>query len=602
MMQRLQEWLLMLLLRPWKTARIVFWRITGRRVRARAHFQQTAATLPFAYAHWLKRCAHADRAFLARLPLGPADGLTVHLHFGADTSTEDFAGAQASVLHQTWPHWRLLVTTHDGAAGGVSTDSRVCLLNGTFASEAMGLAAALAAARTEYLVPLSAECRLPRGAIAAYVAHLRAQSSENSAIIYGDQDELSRSGRPGNPWFKPGWDEEMFLAQDYLSVACAIPIRAARAASTAVPQDGDGVAVYRILLDMTIRSDSEVQHLHRIVVSTPPKHWCRASPARLKLLRDSLEHFPGTEVEAGPFGTAVIRPPLPLLPPRVSIIVPTRDKVELLKPCIEGVLELTRYPNFEIIIADNNSVEPAARSFLDHVAGDRRVQIVTWPHTFNYSAINNFAVRAASGDYLCLLNNDIEIVDGDWLSELMRYAVRPAAGAVGARLLYPDRTIQHAGVVVGMGNAAGHAHRGLPADEPGYFAHALIARRATAVTGACLVLRRDRFDLVGGLDETGLGIAYNDVDLCLKLRRAGYDNYYVPSAVLIHHESKSRGLDMAPEHIERYRRELAVLQARWGTEIYLDPTHHPVLNRGSETYEPIFIFRASATPENHVIA
>jgi GT2 family glycosyltransferase len=601
MIQRLQELLLMLLLRPWKAARIIFWRITGRRVRARAHFRQTAATLPFAYAHWLRRCARADRAFLARFPSDPAYRLTVHLHFGADTSPDDFAGAQASVRRQTWPHWRLLVTTHDGAKRGLPSDTRICVLDGAFASHAQGLAAALAAADTEYLVPLSAECRLPRAALAGYVAYRGARRAEDPAIIYGDQDEFGHAGWRGKPWFKPEWDDEMFLAQDHLSVACAIPVSAARAANIAVPPGDDGVAVYRILLDMTFRSHVAVQHLHRIVVSTPPDHWRRARAARLTLLRDALAHLPGIEVKAGPFGTAVIRLPLPVPPPRVSIIVPTRDKVELLKTCIEGLLARTHYPNFEIIIADNDSVEPAARSFLDHIAGDRRVRVVTWPHAFNYSAINNFAIQTASGEYLCLLNNDVEIIDGDWLSELMRYAVRPAAGAVGARLLYPDRTIQHAGVVVGMGNAAGHAHRGLPANAPGYFAHGLIARRATAVTGACLIVRRDRFEAVGGLDEAGLGIAYNDVDLCLKLRRAGYDNYYVPSAVLIHHESKSRGLDMAPEHIERYRRELAVLQARWETEIYLDPTHHPVLNRGSETYEPIFVFRASVAPEDDAV-
>ena len=203
---------------------------------------------------------------------------------------------------------------------------------------------------------------------------------------------------------------------------------------------------------------------------------------------------------------------------------------------------------------------------------------------FNYSAINNFAARHARGSYLCLLNNDTEVVEPSWLTELMRYAVRSDVGAVGAKLLYEDGSIQHAGVVVGIGDAAGHPHRFLPAGRPGYFRMAHVPQFISAVTGACLVVEKSKFEAVGGLDEEKLAVAYNDVDLCLKLEAAGWRNVYVPHAVLLHHESKSRGNDMAPAQFGRYSRELTVLQERWKTKTYEDPLHNPNLDRYSETY------------------
>lgn len=578
------ESLLLLLLRPWKALKIGYWRITGRRVRAYLQLREAAATLPFAYARWEGRCTRVDRAELASIVTEASD-IAVHLHFARSTLPRDFTRALRSVLRQAWPHWRLIVTSQNGKSPRLPDDARIFLIDEAFDNYGAALRAALSCAETQYLVPLRQGCHLPRMALARYAIHLSRVPVGRFPILYGDQDEFDRFGVRRNPWFKPAWDPEMFLAQDYLSAAMAVPATIVRDVQA---DESDEAAIYGMLLQATMRSGQEVQHLYRITATTPRDHWRRSDAGRLALLRSVLAKAPGTEVIAGPFGTASIRWPLPAAAPLVSIIVPTRDQVALLKTCIRGLLDQTCYPNVEIVIADNGSQESATHAFLGEISTDPRVQVVTWPHPFNYSAINNFAVKAARGAYLCLLNNDIEIVDKDWLCELMRYAVRPETGAVGARLLYPDRTIQHAGVSVGMGNAAGHAHRGLPEHAAGYFAHALVAHRVIAVTAACLVVRRDRFEEVAGFDEAALRIAYNDVDLCLKLHHAGFVNYYVPRAVLIHHESKSRGLDLAPEHIERYRAELATLQARWGTETYCDPTHHPALNRSSEIYKPEF--------------
>jgi GT2 family glycosyltransferase len=256
----------------------------------------------------------------------------------------------------------------------------------------------------------------------------------------------------------------------------------------------------------------------------------------------------------------------------------------VLRPCVESLLERTEYPNFEILIIDNGSIDAATAKFFREVSEDERVRVLTYDRPFNYSAINNFAVGHARGTFVALLNNDTEVLEPAWLTELMRYAARPEIGAAGAKLLYDDRSIQHAGVVIGIGGAAGHAHRFLPADQPGYFYMPHVAQFVSAVTGACLLVKTSKFEAVGGLDDEKLAIAFNDVDFCLKLEVAGWRNVYVPHAILLHHESKSRDSDMAPTQLPRFKRELAVLQERWGTKTYKDPLHNPNLDSSSETY------------------
>lgn len=578
---------------PGKVIAAAYWFATGRRVRARGRLRDAVAALPFAYGAWVKDCAARDRLALraATRENGPDRKIGIHLHIGAGTGLRDARAALASLFNQSWPHWHLYVTFNDEAGQRTLSeyaDPRVTILAGGYPSRMAGLMAALEATDTSYLVPLDSEVRLPVQSLEAYAAAIHGRVDE--PVMYGDQDEIDTKNRRSRPWFKPDWDGDMILAQDYVSIACAFPVAAARAVcarhrADATSEPADSVAAYALLLRLAGPGghDVGVRHIHRVTTSTPAGYWSRPCPERITFLGMLLAPLQAHVVD-GPFGTASIRWPLPSRLPLVSIVVPTRDRLDLLQPCIEGVLEQTRYANFEIIIADNGSVEVETIEFLERITTDPRVRIVSWPHAYNYSAINNFAVQATRGEYVCLLNNDIEILDGEWLGELMRHACRDGAGAVGARLLYPDRSIQHAGVVVGMGNAAGHAHRALPEGEPGYFAHALIARGATAVTAACLVVSRAMFDAVGGLDEQDLRIAYNDVDFCLKLRAAGACNLYVPGAVLIHHESKSRGQDMAPEHRERYLKELGVLQQRWDTTRFQDPTHHPVLDRSSEIY------------------
>lgn len=292
--------------------------------------------------------------------------------------------------------------------------------------------------------------------------------------------------------------------------------------------------------------------------------------------------------EKGLFDTVHVQWPLPQPLPLISIIVPTRDRAELLRTCIGSVDAHTDYRPFEWIVVDNESAEPETLDFLAELSLRSDVRVIRSAGAFNFSRLNNIGVAAAAGQYVLLLNNDTEAFSPQWLGEMMRYAARDDVGAVGAQLLYADGSLQHAGVVIGMGEAAGHAHRFLPAGDPGYFRLPHAAQEVSAVTAACLLVRKERYLAVGGLDEEKFAVAYNDVDFCLRLKEAGWRNIYTPHAKLYHHESKSRGSDFSVANRERYMRELKHLQTRWGTRTFLDPLHSPHLDRYSETFQPGF--------------
>jgi GT2 family glycosyltransferase len=570
---------------PIKALAIAWWHITGRRVRAIVRLRAASAKLPQSYRLWIwaNQPVRVTTKSLAELQ-GRTRGwpaLAVHLHL--DLASGDAAyPALRSVLGQFFDRWELYITSADGAAPKIVDDKRIHVLSMPL-TRAAALAQVIIATNAPWIVPLGSDCVLTPGALLAWSEAIDGFSDDGITVVYADQDECGARAERCSPWFKPEWDEDLFLAQDFMSAACAISTAAAGRVSMA--PCSDAVAVYALLARLLLEPGAPAaRRVPYVAVTTPAGAWRSASPARAELVRTLIEEGNGTRVTAGPFGTLTLTRPLPEPPPLVSVIVPTRDRLDLLATCVDGVLNHTDYPAIELIIADNGSVEPETLTFLDKCARHPRVKVVRWPRPYNYSAINNFAVSHANGSYLCLLNNDTEVIDAGWLTAMVSHAVRPGIGAVGARLLYPDRTIQHAGVVIGMGGAAGHAHRGLPEGEAGYFAQALIARGATAVTAACLVVAKDKFEAVGCLDEQSFAIAYNDVDLCLKLRAAGWRNIYVPQAVLIHHEGKSRGLDFAPEHLARYMRELAALQERWGTVGFVDPTHHPALDLASEEY------------------
>lgn len=556
---------------------VLYWRVTRRRLRAANLLRRSAANIPAVYSIWIDSVEQLD-GLVERAPekmdswrYKPLFSIVIHAPAGSSTHLQR---SIRSVHDQIYPLWEIVLVRSGPGEPVAEADgaSRLRLASGETSEFREALSVAAHECEGDYTLLLRAGDELCPAAL--FWAAEALQSKPSATIVYGDEDELDAGSERSRPWFKPAWNPEMFLALDYVSSAVALKVDFVRKATSRGSSQ-----LTAILLEAT--DAAEVVHIPHILFHLGAPRPDEAG--RAELVARHLEDRRATVV-AGPHGTLKVQWPLPSIPPTVSIIVPTRDSLELLKPCVDSVLDRTNYARFEVIIVDNGSVKTETLSYLRAAAEDERVRVLRYDRPYNYSAINNFAANAAHGEYLCLLNNDTEVLDDSWLTEMMRYAVRSDVGAVGAKLLYPDRTIQHAGVIIGMGGAAGHPHRFADSDSPGYFRQTHVAQFVSAVTAACLVVDKAKFLSVGGLDETEFAVAYNDVDLCLKLQREGLRNVYTPHAVLLHYESMSRGTDMSKENLPRYRRELNALRERWGTEDYSDPLHNPNLDRNCETF------------------
>ncbi len=270
----------------------------------------------------------------------------------------------------------------------------------------------------------------------------------------------------------------------------------------------------------------------------------------------------------------------------VDLIIPTRDGLEFLQPCVEGILERTDYKSFHIYIVDNGSEKLATKNWLQEQNSKPNVSVIDYPGEFNFSAINNAAVAQGNGEYVALINNDIEVIHPDWLSQMMAWVEQPSVGIVGAKLLFGNGLVQHAGVTIGMGNAAGHIHRLEPGDAPGYQHRCLATQNMMAVTAACFITPRALYESLGGLNEKDFKVAYNDIDYCLRVEKRGYDIIWTPEARLYHHESVSRGDDMSERHIKRYFKELTALQKKWKTKGFVDKYYNKHLRISDEGVYP----------------
>ena len=271
---------------------------------------------------------------------------------------------------------------------------------------------------------------------------------------------------------------------------------------------------------------------------------------------------------------------------KVSIIIPNKNHLDDLALCINSILTKSTYPNFEIVIVDNGSDDPELFEYYDELKKDSRFVICSLDIPFNYSKLNNFAAKKASGKYFILLNNDIEIITPEWIEEMLMYVQRDDVGICGAKLYYPDNTIQHAGVIVGLGGVAGHCFGGFNRNDNGYLCHLVCAQELSAVTAACLMIKASVFEEVNGLDEDNFKVAYNDVDLCLKVREKGHLVVWTPYAEAYHYESKSRGYEDTPEKQKRFIAEQNYFKTKWADFLKKgDPYYNPNLtvDRGDYT-------------------
>lgn len=414
----------------------------------------------------------------------------------------------------------------------------------------------------------------------------------NADLIYSDEDKITEEGERHSPFFKPDWSPDLLLSQMYI---CHFSIYR----KSIIDQIGgfrkgyEGSQDYDLALRFTELTNA-IYHIPKILYhwrSIPESTASGASAknythyAGLKALEDALKRrkLKGIVEEIGNYSNMFKISYTIQEEPLISIIIPTRDMGEILDSCLSSIFSRTQYKNFEIIIVDNGSTEEQTLAVFNKWTdkhGDK-IRILTIDIPFNYSKLNNTAVQIANGDYILLLNNDIEVISENWLGEMLGYAQQKNIGAVGAKLLYPDNTIQHAGVVMGLGGVAGHAFRTLHKSDPGYFGALLVNRNCSVVTAACLMIKKDLYIEVGGLEEE-LTVAFNDVDLCLKVLDKGFKNICLNSIELYHHESKSRGAEDTPEKIKRFQKEINYMLNKWSRYIERDPFYNVNLSLESD--------------------
>lgn len=419
----------------------------------------------------------------------------------------------------------------------------------------------------------------------------------DAGLLYSDEDKIDEAGHRFDPNFKPDWNRELLLGQNYI---CHL---------TVIRRDLlDQVGLLRVGYegsqdhDLVLRCTEQLRDDQIVHVPQVLYHWraiegstarsgnakAYAVEAGRHAVADALQRRGiDASVEDLHGGYFRVRRRLPNRVPSISLIIPTRDRVDLLRTAVESILRVTEYPDFEVVVVDNQSVDPEACDYLQGLHQRPSVRVLNYDAPFNFSAINNFAVRQCRGELVGLINNDIEAIHADWLAEMATRAIEPSVGAVGAMLYYPNGTIQHAGVIVGIGGVAGHVHMRQRRGCDAAFGRSRLAQDMTAVTGACMLVRRDLYESVGGLDEQ-LSVAFNDIDFCLRLSRAGFRNLWTPWAELYHHESASRGFEDTSEKQARFQREVGFMQERWGGALRRDPAYNPNLSLESQQFELAF--------------
>jgi glycosyltransferase involved in cell wall biosynthesis len=513
-----------------------------------------------------------------------------------------------SVLQQIYPHWELCLADDASTKSDVKQalhefaglDSRIKVVtrevNGNIS---LATNSALDLATGEFVTLLDHDDCLAETAL--YEVAVEIEAHPDADIIYSDEDRFDGSGRRFEPYFKTDWNPDLVLGHNMIS-HLGVYRRSLIEEIGRLRTGFEGSQDYDLVLRAVDASTpARIRHIPAILY-----HWRRngVSPsfseaslercvvAARRAIREHLRRN-GTPARIdipprAPAWTRVVYA-LPSERPLVSIIVPTRDRSDLLARCVDGVLTRTDYEPLELLLVDNDSTEPETAQLFARLAEDSRVRIIRHPGDFNYAAMNNRAVQEAHGEVIVLMNNDVDVISSLWLEEMVSHALRPEVGAVGAKLLYADGRVQHAGVVLGVGHGAGHCFLHASREEAGYFGFLALTRRVSAVTGACMALRRSVYLDVGGLDEVKFAVAFNDVDLCLRLGEQSYAVVWTPFAELYHFESATRGLDAEdPERLVRLERDGQRLRERWEKALNSDPFYNVNCSLAQTNFEPSF--------------
>ena len=479
--------------------------------------------------------------------------------------------AVASVQAQIYPKWQLCIAVSNQSEVAVrellesvtaTADPRIKLVAAPVDQDM--LAAAFQMATGDFVAVLNAINKIAIQAINTPARFIF--EGDKCDIIYTDSDKLvAPSFERSTPDFKPDWNLDLFLSsgssQSYMQDLCFF--RTSLVHELGGFESGSISGFDLVTRAIARQEPPKIHHVSQVLV-----HVRQVGAGDETAGHQKMQHT---------------LPALPTLPPLVSLIIPTKINIALLRQCINSILSKTSYPNYEILVVDNGSDQPETLDYLKTLIAKPKIRVIRDNYAFNYSALNNYAATFAHGEILALVNDDIEVGASsvDWLTEMVSQALRPSVGAVGARLWYPNQTLQHAGMVL-VGGVASHIHKYLPKGEVGFNGRAVLTQNFSAVTGACLVVRKALFEQVGGLNDQELAVGFNDVDFCLKLVEAGYRNVWTPYAELVHHESATRGQDNSPEKQRRAEKELRYMRKRWGDKLYADPAYNPNLSDGRD--------------------
>jgi len=518
-----------------------------------------------------------------------------------NTPTEHLTSAIDSVLAQIYPHFELCIADDASTDGSViellrqyqQRDPRIKVVtradNGHIAAASNS---ALELSSGSFLALFDHDDLLSPDALYHVVSAIN--EHPDVQLLYSDEDKLDASGERIDPYFKCDWNYELFLSHNLLSHLGVYKTSLVKSIGGFRP-GYDGSQDYDLALRCIEKINPEqIVHIPRVLY-----HWRMApgstskdhtgKPYAYGAAQRAIEsHLKRCAIEADVLeapdaeGQTRVRYHLQAPYSQVTIVIPTRDQVAYLERCINSIKQRTCYTNYKILIVDNDSSENEALKYLADLNAEENIDVIPYPKAFNYAAIMNFAIERVNTELLVMLNNDTEILNDDWLDELISQLQKPGVGVVGARLWYPDLTLQHAGVIMGMTNIAGHHSRGTPKGNVGYFGRAVLLQNLSAVTGACIATRKSLYFEVGGMNDNDLAISFNDIDYCLKVRELGYRVVWTPYAELIHHESASRGKPKDQAAVDQLRREADYMRKTWPKYIAHDPAFSPNLSIDSE--------------------
>lgn len=545
----------------------------------------------------LRRDLKAQRA---ADPEGPVISIVVPVF---NTPEKYFKEMINSVWKQTYRRWQLvLVDASDPDHGEIGrkaqeaarTDPRIVYQKIDNGGIAANTTRGFALANGQYLTLLDHDDVLYPNALFEAVRTIRDTGAD---FVYSDEIVLSADLKQlGGYHFKPDFAPDYLRGCNYITHMAVFSADLLEAAGRWESPEFDGAQDHDLFLRLTEKA-KHIEHIKKVLyiwrghagstaAGMDAKPYALAAGERAIDAQLRRLGLPGRAMQVpGAPGAFQVRYELTGRP-LVSVLIPSKDHREDLDRCLHSLYRNAGYDNFEVLVIENNSTDPETFAYYKTLPGRYpNCRVVTYEGPFNFSAVNNFGARFAKGEHLLLLNNDIEILSSDFLRELLSYSQRPDVGAVGAKLYYPDDTIQHAGVIMGINGSAGHSHKSYPRAAVGDLYRLVTTQNYMAVTGACLMTRAALYREQGGLDETSFAVAYNDVDYCLKLWQKGLLNVYTPRAEAYHYESKSRGLDTTPENAARYEREKAAFYAKYRQYIdHYDPYYNPHFNNKFENF------------------